>query len=164
MEGLPDAHSLVPRAARRRPGRVYRPCANSNGTGAQCAGRAPGCGDDRRGATEISGGAHAHPPQPRDVEQPNFPAEIMRSNHTDSDWLQMARIAGRTATEITSVKVGWAYVLPTGLEFHQSEAIAPTGGGILRGWYDTGDLQVAPRADALDFLDRKSVVDVEVAD
>jgi uncharacterized protein (TIGR03435 family) len=87
-----------------------------------------------------------------DVEQPNFPAEIMRSNHTDSDWLQMARIAGRTATEITSVKVGWAYVLPTGLEFHQSEAIAPTGGGILRGWYDTGDLQVAPRADALDFL------------
>jgi len=87
-----------------------------------------------------------------DVEQPNFPAEINRGTHTDSDWLQMARISGRTATAITLVKVGWAYVLPTGLEFHQSDAITPPGGGILRGWYETGDLQVAPRADALDFL------------
>jgi hypothetical protein len=55
--------------------------------------------------------------------------------------------------EIVSVHVGWAYVLPAGLEFHQSEGITPTGGGILQGgWYETGDLQVAPRADALDLV------------
>jgi uncharacterized protein (TIGR03435 family) len=88
-----------------------------------------------------------------DVEQPNFPAEIMRSIHTDSDWLQVARIAGRTATPIASVQVGWAYVLPAGLEYHKSDTIKPQGSALVHGgWYDTGDLQVAPRADALDFL------------
>ena len=88
-----------------------------------------------------------------EVEQPNFPAEITRTVHVDSDWLQLARVTSRTATEITSVHVGWAYALPTGLEFHQSEAITPTGGGISQGgWYETGDQQVAPRADALDLV------------
>ena len=88
-----------------------------------------------------------------DVEQPNFPAEITRGNHPDSDWLQMARVTSRTAMEIMSLRIGWAYALPAGLEFHQSEAMTPPGGGILQGgWYETGDLQVAPRADALDFL------------
>src|ERR1039458_889081 len=80
-----------------------------------------------------------------DVEQPNFPAEITRGNHPDSDWLQMARVTSRTATEITSLRVGWAYALPTGLEFHQSEAITPTGGLSQGGWYETEDLQVGPR-------------------
>src|ERR1035441_9884060 len=75
-----------------------------------------------------------------DVEQPNFPAEITRGNHPDSDWLQMARVTSRTAMEITSLRVGWAYALPTGLEFHQTEAMTPPGGGILQGgWYETGD-------------------------
>jgi uncharacterized protein (TIGR03435 family) len=88
-----------------------------------------------------------------EAEQPNFPAEVARNTHSDSDWLQMARIASRTATEITSVRVGWAYALPAGLEFHQSEAIAPPGGGILPGGaYETGDLRVAPRADTLDLV------------
>jgi len=85
-----------------------------------------------------------------EVEQPNFPAEITRTNGNDSDWLQMARVNSRTAMEIVSVHVGSAYALPAGLEFHQSEAITPTGGAILQGgWYETGDQQVAPRADAL---------------
>jgi uncharacterized protein (TIGR03435 family) len=85
-----------------------------------------------------------------EAEQPNFPAEIMRTSQSASDWLQMARVTSRTAMEITSVKVGWAYALPTGLEFHQSDALTPPGGGISQGGaYETGDLQVAPRANAL---------------
>ena len=88
-----------------------------------------------------------------EVEQPNFPAEIARTTHNDSDWLQVARVASRTAMEITSVRVGWAYALPAGLEFHQSELLAPPGGGILQGGaYETQDQQVAPRADALYFV------------
>jgi uncharacterized protein (TIGR03435 family) len=87
-----------------------------------------------------------------ETEQPNFPAEIARDTHSDKDWLQMARIASRTATEITSVRVGWAYALPAGLEFHQSDAITPPGGIPQGGAYETGDLGVAPRAGALDLV------------
>jgi uncharacterized protein (TIGR03435 family) len=83
------------------------------------------------------------------TEQPNFPAEMTRAYHNDSNWLYLARVTNRTAMEITSLRVGWAYALPTGLEFHQSEAITPTGGLSQGGWYETEDLQVAPRADAL---------------
>jgi uncharacterized protein (TIGR03435 family) len=79
-----------------------------------------------------------------EAEQPNFPAEITHTSHNDSDWLQMAHVSNRTAMDITSVHVGWAYALPTGLEFHQSGAITPRGVS-----YDTGDQQVAPRTDAL---------------
>jgi uncharacterized protein (TIGR03435 family) len=85
-----------------------------------------------------------------EAEQPNFPAEITRTGQSANDWLQMARVASRTAMEITSVKVGWAYALPAGLEFHQSDTLTPPGGGIPQGGaYETGDLQVAPRADML---------------
>src|ERR1039458_2196967 len=85
-----------------------------------------------------------------EAEQPNFPAEIMRTSQSDYDWLQMARVTSRTAMEITSVKVGWAYALPAGLEFHQSDALTPPGGGITQGGaYETEDQQVAPRAEAL---------------
>jgi hypothetical protein len=85
-----------------------------------------------------------------DAEQPNFPAEITRTSQSANDWLHMVRVTSRTAMEITSVKVGWAYALPAGLEFHQSDALTPPGGGILQGGaYETGDLQVAPRADML---------------
>jgi uncharacterized protein (TIGR03435 family) len=85
-----------------------------------------------------------------EAEQPNFPAEIMRTSQSDNDWLQMARVTSRTAMGITSVKVGWAYALSAGLEFHQSDALTPSGGGISQGGaYETQDQQVAPRADAL---------------
>jgi len=87
-----------------------------------------------------------------EAEQPNFPAEIARDAHSEKDWLQMARIASRTATEITSVRLGWAYALPAGLEFHQSDAITPPGGIPQGGAYETGDLQVAPRVGALDLV------------
>jgi uncharacterized protein (TIGR03435 family) len=87
-----------------------------------------------------------------DAEQPDFPAEIVHDTHSDTDWLQMARVASRTATEITSVSVGWAYALPSGLEFHHEETLTPVGGVPRGGLYDTGDLKVAPRADALDLV------------
>jgi uncharacterized protein (TIGR03435 family) len=88
-----------------------------------------------------------------EAEQPNFPAEIVRASSNDSDWLQMARMTSRTAMEIVSVRVGWAYVLPAGLDFHESEAMTPPGGGIPPGGaYETGDLQVQPRAEALDLV------------
>lgn len=81
--------------------------------------------------------------------QPNFPAEMTRAYHNDSNWLYLARVTSRTAMEITSVRIGWAYALPAGLEFHQTEAITPVGGLSQGGWYETEDLKVAPRADAL---------------
>jgi uncharacterized protein (TIGR03435 family) len=81
--------------------------------------------------------------------QPNFPAEMTRAYHNDSNWLYLARATSRTAMEITSLRIGWAYALPTGLEFHQTDAITPTGGLSQGGWYETQDLKVAPRADAV---------------
>jgi len=88
-----------------------------------------------------------------EAEQPNFPAEIVRTSQSDNDWLQMARVTSRTAMEIASVKVGWAYALPAGLEFHQSDALTPPGGSISQGGaYETQGQQVVLRADALYFV------------
>lgn len=73
------------------------------------------------------------------MEQPTFPAEIARTSGNDNDWLQMARVTSRTAMEIVSVRVGWAYALPSGPEFHQGQAITPTGAILQGGWYETGN-------------------------
>jgi uncharacterized protein (TIGR03435 family) len=81
--------------------------------------------------------------------QQNFPAEITHNSHTATDWGQMARATGRTATPITSVVVGWAYALPAGLEFHRSEAFEQHDAGLAHGgWYEADELPITPRADA----------------
>jgi uncharacterized protein (TIGR03435 family) len=82
-------------------------------------------------------------------EQPDFPAEITHNSHTATDWGQMARITGRTATPITSVVVGWAYALPAGLEFHKSDVFEQHDSGLAHGgWYEADELPITSRADA----------------
>jgi uncharacterized protein (TIGR03435 family) len=87
-----------------------------------------------------------------DVQQDHFPAEITLSNHGDKDWAEMAQVTSRTLTEIKSVHVGWAYVLPAGLDFHQSELITPPSGIMPAASYQTMAMEIAPRADAKDLL------------
>jgi septum formation inhibitor-activating ATPase MinD len=40
------------------------------------------------------------------TEQPNFPAEMTRAYHNDSNWLYLARATSRTAMETTSSRIG----------------------------------------------------------
>ncbi|HEX9197925.1 MAG TPA: hypothetical protein VF865_00065 [Acidobacteriaceae bacterium] len=87
-----------------------------------------------------------------EAQQPEFPAEITISNHGDKDWLQFTQAISRTRTEIVSVKLGWAYVLAGGLDFHAGELVTPAGGVAGGNSFPIPAQNVAPRADAKDFI------------
>jgi uncharacterized protein (TIGR03435 family) len=87
-----------------------------------------------------------------EVSQPDFPAEITIANHGDKDWLEFTQVTSRTRSEIVSAKLGWAYVLPSGLEFHVGETVTPPGGVGAAGSFQMPPQSVAPRADAKGFL------------
>jgi len=53
-----------------------------------------------------------------EVQQPDFPAQITLANHGDKDWLESVHVKSQTQAKIVSAKMGWAYVLASGLEFH----------------------------------------------
>src|SRR6185437_893541 len=82
------------------------------------------------------------------VQQPGFAAEIVLSNQSDTDLLNYAQVTNRTKAEITSVQLGWAYLLPGGWDFHAGEIVAPKGGVRAGATFDVDSQNVAPRADA----------------
>ena len=86
------------------------------------------------------------------AQQPSFPAEIVLSNHGDKDWLEFTQVTSRTRAEIVSARLGWAYALPAGLEFHQGEVITPPSGVAAGASFQVTEQGVAPRADAKDFV------------
>ena len=86
------------------------------------------------------------------VRQDMFPAEAMPLTQGDTNWLQVVRLYSRTHTEIVSVRVGWAYAMPAGLEFHQSEVVILQPGLLAGGSYEMSSLDVPARADAKDLL------------
>jgi uncharacterized protein (TIGR03435 family) len=87
-----------------------------------------------------------------EVSQPEFPAQITVMNHGDKDWLESAQVKSRTQAEIVSAKLGWAYVLTGGPEFHAGEVFTPVGGVGGGGTFQVPAQSVAPRADAKGFL------------
>ena len=102
-----------------------------------------------------------------DVSQPEFPAEIVIMNRGDKDWLENTQVKSRTQAEIVSAKLGWAYVLASGLEFHAGDVYTPTGGVAAGSSFYVPEQSVAPRADAkglLAFVEEVTFADGTVID
>jgi uncharacterized protein (TIGR03435 family) len=102
-----------------------------------------------------------------DVSQPEFPAEITIMNRGDKDWLADTQVKSRTQAEIVSAKLGWAYVLASGLEFHAGDVYTPSGGVAAGGSFQVPAQSVAPRADAkglLAFVEEVTFADGTVVD
>jgi len=75
-----------------------------------------------------------------DLPQPGFAAEITVANHGTTDWMQGVQVRNRSTQTIVSLRMGWAYGLPGGLEFHQGEVVTVQGGG-----GTAGDFPVPPQ-------------------
>jgi len=85
-----------------------------------------------------------------EVQQPDFPAQVTLANHGDKDWLESAQVKNLKPAGIVSMKLGWAYVLAGGLEFHAGDVFTAVGG--LGGAMQVPAQSAAPRADAKGFL------------
>ena len=102
-----------------------------------------------------------------DVQQQNFPAEITIANHGDKDWLASTQVISRTQAEIVTAKLGWAYVLAGGLDFHVGELFTPAGGVATGQAFQAPPQNVAPRAEAkgfLEFVEQVTFADGTVTD
>jgi uncharacterized protein (TIGR03435 family) len=86
------------------------------------------------------------------ARQFGFPAEIAVSTQNDKDWLNSVQVTSRTRAEIISAKVGWAYVLASGLDFHEAALATPNGGVSGGGSFWLDGQGAAPRTDAKDFV------------
>ena len=95
-----------------------------------------------------------------EVQQPDFPAQITLANHGDKDWLESAQVKNMKPAGIVSVKLGWAYALAGGLEFHAGDVFTAVGG--VGGLFTVPHQSAAPRADAKGFL--SFVEEVTLAD
>jgi hypothetical protein len=87
-----------------------------------------------------------------DVQQPGFPAEVVLSQHDASHWMMGVQIANKAKQELMSVRLGWAYALAGGLEFHASDVIAPEQGVGASGTFSVPGEDVPVRPDAKGFL------------
>jgi uncharacterized protein (TIGR03435 family) len=90
-----------------------------------------------------------------EVSQPDFPAQITLANHGNTDWLESVHVKSQTQAKIVSAKMGWAYVLASGLEFHAGDVYTPVGGVAAvgsGGSFNVPPQNAAPRADAKGFL------------
>jgi uncharacterized protein (TIGR03435 family) len=95
-----------------------------------------------------------------EVQQPDFPAQIALANHGDKDWLESAQVKNLKSAGLVSVKLGWAYALADGLEFHAGDVFTAVGG--VNGMFRVPAQSAAPRADAKGFL--SFVEEVTLAD
>src|SRR5664279_3346601 len=87
------------------------------------------------------------------AKQDGFPAEIRTITQGATKWIEQVTLISRTRTEIVSARVGWAYAMPAGLEFHQSDVLKVQPG--LLGGGTSNPLQgldVSARADAKDLV------------
>ena len=104
-------------------------------------------------ATLSSRGKKTDGPGIIDLPQPGFAAEITLAIHGTTDWLQSVQVISRSAQVIVSVRMGWAYVLPTGsLEFHQGEVQTVQGGAGTNNNFQLGSQNAPVRADVKDFI------------
>jgi len=96
----------------------------------------------------------AHPvPGMIQAQQDGFPAEIRTITQGATNWIEEVTLISRTRTEIVSARVGWAYAMPAGLEFHQSDALKVQPGLLAGGTSNPlQGLDVPARADARDLV------------
>jgi len=87
------------------------------------------------------------------AQQDGFPAEIRTITQGASTWIEQVTLISRTRAEIVSARVGWAYAMPAGLEFHQSDVLKLQPGLLAGGTsFPLQGLNVPPRADARDLV------------
>jgi uncharacterized protein (TIGR03435 family) len=86
------------------------------------------------------------------VPQPDLPTEIVAAEQTQGDWLVSARLHNRSRWGFHTYRMSWAYVLPTGLEYHRGELVTLEHNLQPEGAIDVPDQHVTPRADAKEFL------------
>ena len=87
------------------------------------------------------------------AQQDGFPAEIRTITPGATNWIEQVTLISRTRTEIVSARIGWAYAMPTGLEFHQSDMLKVQPGLLAGGTSNPlQGLDVPPRNDARDFV------------
>jgi uncharacterized protein (TIGR03435 family) len=96
----------------------------------------------------------AHPvPGMIQAQQDGYPAEIRTITQGATNWIEEVTLISRTRAEIVSARVGWAYAMPAGLEFHQSDVLKLKPGLLAGGTsFPLQDLNVPPRADAKDLV------------
>lgn len=87
-----------------------------------------------------------------DLPQPTFAAQIKVAVHGKDGWLQGAQVQNRTKEVMASVKMGWAYVLPAGLEFHEGEVFMVAGGASTMGYFEVPDQGAPARPGVTDFI------------
>jgi uncharacterized protein (TIGR03435 family) len=104
-------------------------------------------------ATLSSRGKKADGPGIIDLPQPGFGAEITLAMHGATDWLQSVQVISRSVQNIVSVRIGWAYVLPTGaFEFHQGDVETVQGGASTNNNFQLRGQNAAVRTDVRDFI------------
>ena len=87
------------------------------------------------------------------AQQDGFPAEIRTITQGATTWIEQVTLISRTRAEIVSARVGWAYAMPAGLEFHQSDVLKLQPGLLAGGTsFPLQGLNVPPRADARDLV------------
>ena len=70
----------------------------------------------------------SHGPAMIRIPQPEAPAVISSAGMTTNDWLDGGRIDSKSNQTIVYYRMGWAYVFPSGLEYHKGETIVPYNG------------------------------------
>ena len=59
------------------------------------------------------------------MQPPEAPIELGSVGFSTEDWFNGGRILSKNDREVFNYRIGWAYVLPNGLEFHQGEFEIP---------------------------------------
>jgi uncharacterized protein (TIGR03435 family) len=104
-------------------------------------------------ATLSSRGKKSDGPEIIDLPQPGFAAEITLAIHGTTDWLESVHVVSRSLQNIVSVRMGWAYVLPSGaLEFHQGEDQTVQGSAGTNNNFQLGSQGAQVRPDVRDFI------------
>ncbi len=93
------------------------------------------------------------------IPQPDAPAVITSGNFSRSrddtgrnDLLVGARIDSKSNDDIVFFRMGWVYVLPSGLEFDKGETVVPYNGLHPGGTFGVPEWHVPQRSDATAFL------------
>ncbi|HWB33352.1 MAG TPA: TIGR03435 family protein [Acidobacteriaceae bacterium] len=86
------------------------------------------------------------------VPQADAPLQITGFGTSTSDEFDGGRVDSRIDKPIMFFRMGWAYVLPTGLEFHVGDTIVPYNEMPPHGTYGLPEQHATFRPDALGFL------------
>jgi hypothetical protein len=86
------------------------------------------------------------------IRQDGFPAEATRISQSASNWVDGVQVFSRTHAVIVALRLGWAYAMPEGLEFHQSAVLTPEFRLLPGSFYQSSAQDVPAREKARDLL------------